>query len=288
MDYCVTSKIISSRPDGSGPIFAETLDFVKAAGFSELDYGFKTPELLQDGWHEFFSKKLGQARDAGVRFRYAHMPYAYPSEKTAYGEEEFFLASCRAAALAVEAGVACAAIHPRCGMIRGYDSEKEMERAYSFLVPYRDEAKKAGLVLALENMRGPGKSADPAIRRFGMDVQEIIELADRLGVGICWDTGHGNISGQPQLASLLSVGQRLRMVHLNDNYGEDDIHLAPFLGTVKWHDAMTALRKVGYCGSLNLEVQCVRVPEALRGRYAAYMGKAVRELEKLFWDPSLQ
>ena len=156
------------------------------------------------------------------------------------------------------------------------------EKAYPILVPYRDEAKKAGLRLALENMRGPGKSADPAIRRFGMDIKEIIELADRLGIGICWDTGHGNISGQPQYASIHAVGDRLLMVHLNDNHDEDDIHLAPFLGTVKWRDAMTALREIGYRGSLNLEVQCVRVPEALRESYAAYMGKAVRELERLY------
>ena len=280
MNYCVTSKIISSRPDGSVPTFAETLEFVKAAGFDELDYGFKTPELLQDGWQEAFREKLAQAKDAGVRFRYAHMPYDYPSEKTAYGEDEFFLASCRAAAIAVEMGVDCAAIHPRRGMTRGYDAEKEMEQAHAFLVSYRDEAKKAGLILALENMRGPGQSADPQIRRFGMDVHEIITLADRLGIGVCWDTGHGNISGQPQRASILAIGDRLRMVHLNDNHNEDDIHLAPFLGTVKWREAMAALREVGYAGSLNLEVACTRLPEALRESYAAYMGKTVRELEK--------
>ena len=116
----------------------------------------------------------------------------------------------------------------------------------------------------------------------GMDGREIITLADRLGIGICWDTGHGNISGQPQFDSITAIGERLRMVHLNDNHDEDDIHLAPFLGTIKWEKAMSALRKVGYKGSLNLEVACTRLPEALRESYAAYMGKAVRELERLY------
>lgn len=282
MNYCVTSKIITSRPDGTNPSFADTLAFAKAAGFSELDYCFQPPELLTDRWKTVFEDNLAKAHASGVRLRFAHMPYHYPTEKTAYGEEEFFLASCRAMELAARAGVDCAAIHPRCSVTREYDAEKEMEKMYAFLVPYRDEAKKAGLALALENMRGPGKSADPALRRFGMDVHEIISLADRLEIGICWDTGHGNISGQPQRASLLAIGERLRMVHLNDNHDEDDIHLAPFLGTIDWKETMAALAEIGYQNSLNLEVQTTRVPEALRASYAAYMGKAVRELEKLY------
>lgn len=68
------------------------------------------------------------------------------------------------------------------------------------------------------------------------------------------------------------------MVHINDNFGEDDVHLAPFLGSLPWDDVLRALREVGYAGSMNVEVSCSRLPEALRKPYVAYMGAACRYL----------
>ena len=83
---------------------------------------------------------------------------------------------------------------------------------------------------------------------------------------------------QDSCRSIFRVGRRLRMVHINDNFGEDDVHLAPFLGNLPWDDVLRALREVGYAGSMNVEVSCSRLPEALRKPYAAYMGAACRYL----------
>ena len=278
MKKCVTSKIYRSR-NGMPVDFGESLDFLKAVGFEEIDYGFSARELLQDGWKEEFERRLRLCEEKQIRVRYAHLPYDYPKGEDGCAEwQDFLTASCRAMELAKEAGADCAAIHPRSGMTKQYDAEKEYEKALLFLRPYRDYAEKIGFELALENMRGPGESKRNEIFRFGTETDDIIRAADELGVGICWDTGHGSISGQEQLTSIIKIGKRLKMVHLNDNHREDDIHLAPFLGTVDWTQVTDALRTVGYSGAVNLEVNCNGLPESLRRPYAAYMGEAAQTL----------
>ena len=80
------------------------------------------------------------------------------------------------------------------------------------------------------------------------------------------------------------MGSRLRMVHLNDNFREDDIHLAPFLENADWQGVAAGLRAVGYRGSLNLEVTCNRFPEEMQPAYLACMAAAARRLERMMGE----
>ena len=281
MKLCVSSGIVARPHEGPAASFRESLVFLKEAGFEEIDYGFQTPALLRSDWKESFLSKLAEAKEEGVRIRFVHLPFDYPGVDSPYGWEEFFLASRRAIELAVLSGADAGAIHPRTVMTREYDRTREAEAALAFLTPYRDLAKEAGLPLALENMRGPGKSADPAIRRFCTGTGDLIALADELGIGICWDTGHANISGQEQEESLRMIGKRLLLVHINDNFAEDDVHIAPFLGDTDWASVARGLRAAGYRGSLNLEVTCSRLPEPLRPGYARYMASSARLLRRM-------
>lgn len=278
MKLCVSSAINSRLEDGSLLPFVETLEFLKRAGFEEMDLDITTPMMLENDWERSFKTKVEAALKAGVRIRYAHMPFDYPNKNSGYGWDEFYNATCRAADMAVYAGADCAAIHPRTVCKTDYSSDEEHEKAKEFLLPYCEYATRAGLTLALENMRGAGKSASPEIKRYCTQVADLVRLADELGTGICWDTGHGNISGQGQLEALRLIGKRLKMVHINDNWGEDDIHIAPFLGNVNWTEVARGLKETGYSGSLNLEVGCNRLPDTLREAYAGYMAGSARKL----------
>ena len=71
--------------------------------------------------------------------------------------------------------------------------------------------------------------------------EELCDVADTLGIGICWDFGHANISGVKQSKGLAYVGKRLKVLHVNDNFAGDDIHILPFTGNVDWRDAMHGL-----------------------------------------------
>ncbi len=281
MKLCVTANILTRCTAGTQDEFREAMDFVKKAGFEEVDFPFNTPMMHRENWQEEICAKAAIAKEAGVHIRYAHLPFDYPKEGCGYGWEEFETASFRAMDMAKEMGADCAAIHPRTFMTREYDAEREHEEALRFMKPYCDYAKKISLELGLENMRGPGQSAPKEIRRFCEETDDLIRLADELGVGICWDTGHGNISAQAQKESLMKIGGRLRMVHINDNFAEDDVHIAPFIGNVDWDGVAAGLKNVNYRGSLNLEVNCRKLPAEVQAGYAVYMAQSAEKLREM-------
>ena len=102
-----------------------------------------------------------------------------------------------------------------------------------------------------------------------------------MGIGICWDTGHAHINGIKQSEALKYIGSRLKTLHLNDNFGEDDIHLAPFMGTIDWADVMQGLGAIGYDGLLNFEPRTCGKTAELRKAYGEYMFTAAQDLMQM-------
>ena len=51
-----------------------------------------------------------------------------------------------------------------------------------------------------------------------------------------------------------TVSEHLITTHVHDNRGRTDDHLVPFEGTIDWPAALTAVQKVGYEGTLMLEI----------------------------------
>jgi sugar phosphate isomerase/epimerase len=51
-----------------------------------------------------------------------------------------------------------------------------------------------------------------------------------------------------------SLSGLLATTHVHDNHGRRDEHLAPFEGTIDWTGALMALQKVGYEGTMMLEL----------------------------------
>jgi len=131
--------------------------------------------------------------------------------------------------------------------------------------------------LVVENMRLVPKPTPS--HRYCQAPEELCDIADTLGVGICWDFGHANIGDLKQSEALKYVGKRLKMVHLNDNCGKDDDHLPPFIGKVDWRDAMHGLALAGFEGLLNYELHTNTLPENMRIPFAEYLTRAARELE---------
>ena len=53
-------------------------------------------------------------------------------------------------------------------------------------------------------------------------------------LGLCYDSGHGNIANRRGLDELATLTDRLIAVHLHDNDGTGDQHKLMFTGTVDW------------------------------------------------------
>ncbi len=126
------------------------------------------------------------------------------------------------------------------------DKAVGMEKNVAYFKPYGDKARQYGVKIAIEN----------GLTGFYHSADELIELIDRLqddAFGLCWDTGHGNITGQDQAQAIRKMGARLLCVHLNDNDGQKDQHLLPFMGTTDFAAISSALRQSGFNGVFTLE-----------------------------------
>jgi sugar phosphate isomerase/epimerase len=107
-------------------------------------------------------------------------------------------------------------------------------------------AETLGVALALEVI--PNELSRP-----GSLVHFIDRVLEARGVGICLDVGHAHLDGD-LVDTIEAVSEHLIAIHVHDNRGRTDDHLLPFEGTIDWPAAMTALQKVGYDGTLVLEI----------------------------------
>ena len=90
-------------------------------------------------------------------------------------------------------------------------------------------------------------------------LEEDLEVPE---VGICMDFGHAFIMGD--LAdSIEAASGHLITTHIHDNHGTRDDHLVPFDGAIEWPAALMATQKIGYDGTLLLEVGNTGTPKAV-------------------------
>ncbi len=74
----------------------------------------------------------------------------------------------------------------------------------------------------------------------------------------------------------------LNCTHLNDNFGKDVLHLAPFSGNIKWETVMKGLRDINYTGTLNLGIGINSLaPNELKDIGAMYALETLKEMVKL-------
>jgi sugar phosphate isomerase/epimerase len=91
------------------------------------------------------------------------------------------------------------------------------------------------------------------LSRAGSLVHFIEEVLEATDVGICLDFGHAHMDGD-LVDAIETVSEHLITTHVHDNRGRTDDHLVPLDGTIDWPAALTAVQKVGYDGTLLLEI----------------------------------
>jgi sugar phosphate isomerase/epimerase len=97
----------------------------------------------------------------------------------------------------------------------------------------------------------------------------IEDAIDSDSVGICLDVGHAHLGGDV-VDAIETVAEHLVTTHLHDNHGRADEHLVPFEGGIDWAATVMALQKVGYEGTMLLEVEDTGSPaDVLRKARAA-------------------
>ncbi len=265
------------REDANAYVRAGFL-FYKEAGLDAVDFGTTLLDLTSDGWRPQVEQILKDSEEIGIRPEMGHLPFLGGISKNEAVMEDFKLKVHNAIDAAAALGIEYAVLHPNAANMpmRKYVHKEQLDATMDLLAPFAEHADRVGLNLVLENMRVvPGLMH---VHRFGQSPDEICEVADALGMGICWDFGHANISGLKQSEALAYVGKRLKVIHVNDNGGIEDEHILPFTGNVDWKDAMHGLALAEYEGLFNFELNLSRVPAAMRKIYTAYVLEAAKEL----------
>ena len=83
----------------------------------------------------------------------------------------------------------------------------------------------------------------------------------------CWDAGHGNMQELPQDEALRVLGSHVRALHVQDNFGAGDNHIAPFFGTLNLDSLMNGLSEIGYQGYFTFEATNILLPGDRRRPY---------------------
>jgi sugar phosphate isomerase/epimerase len=115
-----------------------------------------------------------------------------------------------------------------------------------------DEAERAGLKFCLEPRVGEIVSNTDALLR-------LMDAVDNDNFGAVLDTGHQHAQKEILPLSIEKLGSRVHYLHVSDNDGQTNQHLALGRGTVDWEGVFLALRKHGFSGYVAVDVG--RVPD---------------------------
>ena len=248
------------------------LQFLKETGFDAADFPTTLLDLTSNAWHEQVEGILADSEQIGLHFEVCHLPFSGKKD------EVFNQKMHNAIDAAKLLGVDYAVLHPNTTTLplKQFDRTAQFDNVMAHLAPFVEHATRIGLNVVVENMRVvPGIMLS---HRYCQDPDELCDVADALGIGVCWDFGHANISAVKQSEGLAYVGRRLKVLHINDNTAIEDEHLAPFMGSVDWRDAMHGLALAEFDGLFNYELTTKPVPPALRRQYAAFLQSAAKEL----------
>ncbi len=91
----------------------------------------------------------------------------------------------------------------------------------------------------------------------GKQLRDFIDHMDHPLLAACWDTAHGNIDPSArkigQYENIVALGDKLKGLHISDNFGDCHHHSWPFAGIINFDSIMQALIDVKYDGYFTFE-----------------------------------
>lgn len=141
-----------------------------------------------------------------------------------------------------DVGAAVMNLHLDC-RVPGHDPEWINGRNRAAIERLLPTADRLHITLMVENVEGDDADTLAPV------------LAPLSTVGLHLDIGHANIGTRKShtKALLERYGSRLKHVHLSDNKGKNDDHLAIGAGTISWRTELKMLKATGYDGTITLE-----------------------------------
>lgn len=137
-------------------------------------------------------------------------------------------------------------IHPGFfGPLGMLDKPSVVQRTRESLGVIEEVAQDSGVRVALENMPNMG------MMMMGRSPSELLPLLEGLDMGICLDIGHAHTAGT--IDEFLHLKDRLINLHVHDNFGDHDSHLAIGEGKIDFRKVLLGLS--GYQGRYVIEAR---------------------------------
>lgn len=246
---------------------AYTIDLMEQTPFRHLDSNLGTKPLkdngfLENDWLEKVKKLREYAASKGMDFVQAHAPMGRPLVKDeAY--EDFLFMTKRSVEVAHYLGSGNIVVHS--GYRLGISKEQCFEENKKFYEEILKVAEPLGICILTENFNKMCVENMYWVDNVA-DELALIEYVDHPLLQACWDTGHGNMQDTTQYEAVTTLGEHLRALHVQDNLGNDDHHMAPFCGTLDLDSLMRGLQKVNYSGYFTFESGRMLLPKGTRKR----------------------
>ena len=230
----------------------EATSWISQSGFRYIDYNFHTDYCCKNGVlgenpQRYMDDLKRHAEELGVIFAQAHAPIGNPFLQDGGELTEATILSVKACA---ELGIKDLVIHS--AYAPGLSKAETIEKNKEFYMPILREAEQYGVCILTENLY---KMTDPNVFWIdnAKDLLTLIEYVDHPLFHAVWDTGHANMQDTPQDESLRLLGKHVRGLHVNDNFGDADLHIPPYFGTMNFDSLMQGLFNIGYDGYFTFE-----------------------------------
>ena len=253
-------KLASTTGDfrGYAKTTADAVRFYEGTGFRHLDYSFynvihEGSPFLGDRWLDEVEEAGREAERLGFDFIQAHSPNYNPFDPKA-DHEAGMLATIRSIEACGRLGIPNIVVHPGMTTELTYPDGRDgyFSRNRDFYRSLFPAMEKWNVNVLIEN----SAEANMGTRYFFMTGQEMRDFADYVDhplLHCTWDIGHANMRGTDQREDILAMGGHLRGLHIQDNFGACDEHIAPFMGTTDMDAVMQGLLEVGYKGYFTFE-----------------------------------
>ncbi len=231
----------------------QSLRYIREAGFRYADYSFGHDFSTRSGVyakdHEAYYERVGMAtEDMGLKLIQAHSPMGTPLNDP---DGQFLADTIRCVDACGAWGIPNLVVHS--GYTPGLTKAKTFEANKRFFLPILERAEKYGVNILAENFNRMCIDGLYWIDN-ATDLLGLIECVNHPLFHAVWDAGHANLQEMPQDAELRILGSHVRALHIQDNCGDTDSHLLPFLGTMNLDAVMHGLDEIGYNGYFTFEV----------------------------------
>ena len=239
------------------PTLTEEIRHFRGSPFRYINLEQNTADYFlcpsDDPWRREVDDWAKAAEDAGVTFVFSHAPCMNAFS----GSEEDYQTTVRAirrsirscALLNIDRIVVHASFSP------DFTPRQFIEQNRRFYGDLLTTAEECGVMLLAENMIDRNIHVPLAT---GRELREFVDAIDHPLLCACWDTAHANLSTkakeQGQYRCITDVGDKLKGLHIADNFGDGAHHHTwPFAGIINFDEVMQALLDVGYDGYFNFE-----------------------------------